>query len=122
MSDIDARGEPDEHVRLSAHPRAQLHIKRAKSIGGLAGFCIGFWLGSKAGLPAWDTGIRALAGGIAGYLLIWVAAVQVWRQIAIGEFRAAEKRRAYERRVQRDALAEIRRQRAEAMEAARSRH
>ena len=88
-----ARGEPDDYVRLSAHPRAQRSIARAKAFGGLVGFLIGLWLGSRAGLPAWDTGVRALAGGIAGYVLVWVAAVQVWRQLVLAEYRRAEKRR-----------------------------
>lgn len=113
------RGEPDDYVRLSAHPRAQRSIARSKALGGVAGFLIGFWLGSRAGLPAWDTGVRALGGGIAAYVIVWIAAVQMWRQIVIGEYRAAEHRRAEQRAIERAALAEIRRQRAERAEAAR---
>ena len=113
----DPRGEPDEFVRISSHPRAQAQIKRAKAIGGLVGFVLGFWLGSKAGLPAWDTGARALAGGIAGYVLVWLAAVQIWRQLAVAEFRAAEKKRAQVREAiaaERRRLAEKRKADAEA--------
>jgi hypothetical protein len=117
---IISKGEPDDYVRLSAHPRAQRGIARSKAIGGLVGFLIGFWLGSRAGLPAWDTGVRALAGGIAGYVIIWVAAVQIWSQVAIAEYRHAEKRRSEQRAIERAALAEIRRQRAEAAEAQRA--
>jgi hypothetical protein len=112
--------EPDDYVRLSAHPRAQRAIARSKALGGLIGFLIGLWMGSRAGLPAWDTGVRALTGGIAGYVVVWIAAVQIWRQVAIAEFRHAEQRRSEQRAVERAALAEIRRQRAEAAEAARS--
>jgi hypothetical protein len=123
MSDIDktavlSRGEPDDYVRLSAHPRAQRAIARSKALGGLIGFLIGLWLGSRAGLPAWDTGVRALGGGIAGYVIIWIAAVQIWRQVAIAEYRHAAKRRSEQRAIERAALAEIRRQRAERAEAA----
>jgi hypothetical protein len=111
-------GEPDDWVRLSAHPRARRSIARFKAAGGLAGFLIGFWLASRAGLPAWDTGLRALLGGITGYVLIWVAAVQVWRQIALAEFRAAERMRT-ERIVEYNArMAELRAARADARKAA----
>lgn len=86
--------EPDDYVRLSAHPRAQRSIGRTKALGGLIGFLLGFWLASKAGLPSWDVGVRALAGGIAGYVLLWLFAVTFWRQYAMAEYRAAAKRRA----------------------------
>lgn len=113
------RGEPDDYVRLTAHPRAQSAIARSKALGGVIGFLIGFWLGSRAGLPAWDTGVRALGGGIAAYVIVWIAAVQIWRQLVVSEYRAAERRRQEQRAVERAALAEIRRQRAEAAEGLR---
>ena len=87
------RGTPDDYVRLSAHPRAQRSIARTKALGGLIGFVVGFWIASKSGLPAFDVGVRALAGGIAGYVLLWLAAVTLWRQYALAEYRAVEKRR-----------------------------
>jgi len=110
------RGQPDEYVTLGAHPRAQRSIARAKALGGLAGFLIGMWLGSRAGLPAWDTGARALAGGIAGYVVVWVAAVQIWRQVAVAEYRAVEKRRAQQRALMHERAADAARGRAEAAE------
>jgi hypothetical protein len=124
MSDIEnttvmSRGEPDDYVRLSAHPRAPRAIARAKALGGLAGFLIGLWLGSRAALPAWDTGVRALGGGIAGYVIVWIAAVQIWRQLVVAEFRAAEKRRAEALQYRKDVVAELARQRAEAAQAGR---
>src|SRR3954468_20221179 len=98
MSELDNtqmidRGEPDDYVRLDAHPRAQRSIARAKAIGGVIGFVIGLWVRSRAGLPAWDTGVRALAGGVAGWLIVWVAALQIWKQLIIAEYRVAEAKR-----------------------------
>jgi|SRR5215217_95321 len=124
MSDIDNtqmldRGDPDDYVRLAAHPRAQRSVGRAKAIGGVVGFVIGLWLGSKAGLPAWDTGVRALAGGIAGWLIVWVAAVQIWKQVILAEFRAAEARREQARQTRQMYVEELAKQRAEQREAAR---
>ena len=106
------RGEPDDYVRISAHPRAQRAVTRSKALGGVIGFVIGLWLADRAGLPAWDAGVRALAGGIAGYVLLWIASVQIWRQIIVGEYRAARKQRA-------EAL-ERRRQEVQAMAEARA--
>jgi hypothetical protein len=124
MSEIDnttvlSKGEPDDYVRLDAHPRARRSIARAKAFGGVAGFVIGLWLGSRAGLPAWDTGVRALAGGVAGWLLVWVAAVQIWKQLIIGEYRAAEAKRAQARRTRQMYVEELAKQRREQAEAAR---
>ena len=124
MSDIDntrmiKQGDPDDFVRLEAHPRAVRSIARAKAIGGVVGFVIGFWLGSRAGLPAWDTGMRALAGGIAGWLLVWVAAVQIWKQLIIAEFRAAEAKREQARQTRQMYVEELAKQRREKAEAAR---
>jgi len=124
MSQIDNtrildKGDPDDYVRLDAHPRAQRAIARAKALGGVVGFVIGLWLGSRAGLPAWDTGVLALAGGIAGWLLVWVAAVQIWKQLIIGEYRAAEAQRAEARQVRQMYIDEIAKQRKEQAEAAR---
>jgi hypothetical protein len=124
MSEIDNtqmldRGDPDDYVRLEAHPRAQRAIGRAKAIGGVVGFVIGLWLGKQAGLPAWDTGVRALAGGIAGWLIVWVAALQIWKQLILAEFRAAEAKREQARRTRQLYVEELAKQRAEQREAAR---
>jgi hypothetical protein len=108
---------PDDWVRLSGHPRAQRAIKRAKAGGGLAGFALSFYIAQGAGVAAFETGVRSLAGGIAGYVLIWVAAIIVWRQIAVGEFKAAQRRRvalrAAQRERQEEAAEERKRQREE---------
>jgi hypothetical protein len=126
MSELDNtqlidRGEPDDYVRLDAHPRAQRSIARAKAIGGVIGFLIGLWLGSRAGLPSWDTGVRALAGGIAGWLIVWVAAVQIWKQVVIAEYRAAEQQREQARQTRQLYIEELAKQRREQREAAQQR-
>jgi hypothetical protein len=113
------RGDPDDFVRLEAHPRAQRSIARSKAIGGVLGFVTGLWLGSRAGLPAWDTGVRALAGGIAGWLLVWVAAVQIWKQLILAEYRAAAAKREQARKTRQMYVDELAKQRAEQREAAR---
>jgi len=113
------RGDPDDFVRLDAHPRARRSIARAKAIGGVIGFVIGLWLGARAGLPSWDTGVRALAGGVAGWLLVWLAAVQIWKQLILAEYRVAEAKREQARKTRQMYLEELAKQRAEQREAAR---
>jgi hypothetical protein len=86
-------------IALREHPRAAAGIRRAKAHGGLAGFLFvaaGGWL--HKGVLA-DVLLHALAGGIAGYFLVWGAAVAVWRQLLHAEAaavvaRAAERNRA----------------------------
>ena len=124
MSELDNtrmldRGDPDDFVRLEAHPRAQRSIARAKAIGGVVGFVLGLWLGAQAGLPAWDTGVRALAGGVAGWLIVWVAAVQIWKQLILAEYRAAEAKREQARKTRQMYVDELAKQRREQREAAR---
>jgi hypothetical protein len=110
---------PDDYVRLSAHPRAQRSIARAKSLGGLIGFLVGLYLASNAGLPAWDTGLRALVAGVTGYLLVWLVAVQLWRQIALAEYRAAEKVRIQRIEEYNEKVRQLHEERMEALDAAR---
>jgi hypothetical protein len=111
-------GEPDDHIRLSAHPRAKRSIARAKAFGGLLGFVIGLWMGWRAGLPSWDSGVRGLTGGIAGYMLLWVGSVQFWRQYARAEYRALRRRQQERIREYNERMEELRRQRTEAVRAA----
>jgi len=85
-------------ISLREHPRSATSIRRAKAHGGLAGFLLvaaGGWL--HGGVLA-DVLLRALAGGLAGYFLVWAAALAVWRQLLHAEAatvvaRAADRRR-----------------------------
>jgi hypothetical protein len=86
-------------ISLREHPRASTGIRRAKAYGGLAGFLLvaaGGWL--HHGVVA-DVLLHALAGGIAGYFLVWGAAVAVWRQLLHAEAAAVVARAAERRRV-----------------------
>jgi hypothetical protein len=78
-------------ISLSQHPRAKSQIAIAKGWAGLVGAAFSGYLAWKGGLPFFDTVLRALLWGVASYMLVWFLAVQVWRQLAIAEVRAAEK-------------------------------
>jgi hypothetical protein len=91
-----AKGQNDAVGGLSvaAHPRASYHVSRAKGWGGLAGFAIAAYLSHQAGVPTFQLGLRALAAGVAGYMLAWACAVTVWRHLVLAELRAAVERGA----------------------------
>jgi hypothetical protein len=76
-----------DDIKVSAHPRAQMQIRRWKAIGGLAGFFLMAWLSWRSGTDFVHLGLRALLGGAATYVAVWAAAVYIWRQIAIAEIR-----------------------------------
>ena len=78
-------------ISLAGHPRAKQHIRMAKGWAGLAGCSFAGYVAWKAGLPFFDAVLRALLWGVASYMVVWFLAVQVWRQLAIAEVRAAEK-------------------------------
>jgi len=79
-------------ISVSAHPRAAYSVRRAKGFGGLIGLLLVAWFSHRAGLMAVDVALRALTGGIIGYVVAWVIALQVWRHLVIAEARAAAER------------------------------
>ena len=84
-------------ISVSAHPRAAYSIRRMKGFGGLVGLLLVAWLSWRAGALPVDVALRALAGGIVGYVACWTIAVQVWRHLVIAEARATAARVAQAR-------------------------
>ena len=85
-------------IRLADHPRAMRQIEHARGWGGVGAFVLVALLGWHAGVPTVSVGIRALIGGVVGYMVCWGAAVMVWRHLAVAEEgaarAAAEQRRS----------------------------
>jgi hypothetical protein len=79
-------------MSVAAHPRAAYAVTRAKGIGGLIGVLLVGLLSWQAGAPPLDVGLRALTGGVAGYLAFWALALQAWRHLIVAEARAAANR------------------------------
>jgi hypothetical protein len=77
----------DEPRTLSARedPRAMAGIRRGKGLGGLTGFALAGLAAHMHGELIASVLLRALAGGMVGYLLGWLAAVTVWRRIIRAE-------------------------------------
>ena len=83
------KGAAATAISISGHPRAAYSIRRMKGFGGLIGLLLVGWLSWQAGALPVDAALRALAGGIVGYVACWMIAVQVWRHLVIAEARAA---------------------------------
>jgi hypothetical protein len=88
-----AKADADAAMSLANHPRAGAQVARAKGWGGLAGFLLVAFLSWRAGAPAADTMLRALAGGVAAYVAAWACAVAVWRHLVVAELRAVRAAR-----------------------------
>jgi hypothetical protein len=90
---------PAGGIRLADHPRARRHIAAAKGWGGLLGFIAVGWLSHRAGVGGFESGLRALAGGIGFYVLAWAGTVLVWREVAVAEVERARRRAVAEAQV-----------------------
>jgi hypothetical protein len=75
-------------VSIASHPRARAGVRRAKGWGGLAGFAIAAYVSFSAGIPMPMVALRAVAVGIAAYMVAWACAVTVWRHLVLAELRA----------------------------------
>lgn len=76
-------------VSVAAHPRAASQVRRAKGVGGVAFFAVAAYLSHQASVPMDQVLLRALAFGIAGYMLLWFCSVTVWRHLVLAELRTA---------------------------------
>jgi hypothetical protein len=83
------KGAGDGGPSVANHPRARAHVRMAKGWGGLIGFVIAAYMAHKAQVPFAIAGARALAAGVAGYVVAWGCAVTVWRHLVLAELRAA---------------------------------
>jgi hypothetical protein len=96
---------PGEKIALDNHPRAKDSIARWKGIGGMAAFALVGFISLRANVPFFDSGLRALVGGVVGYAAAWFVAVQVWRHLAVAEIRR-HHRQQLERRMRIEAEVE----------------
>jgi PilZ domain len=80
-----------EGPSIAAHPRAALHVARAKGWGGLLGFLVGGYLSLPTTTLA-AAGLRALVAGVVCYLVAWAGAVFVWRQLVMLQVAGARSR------------------------------
>jgi uncharacterized membrane protein YccC len=79
-------------ISMRDHPRASDSIRRIKGLGALIGFVAVAAAAYLNGSSLDQVGVRALAGGLAGWMVAWAGAVAVWQQLLVGEARAAVRR------------------------------
>jgi hypothetical protein len=85
-------GAAEGGIRLTAHPRARRDIGLAKGWGGLGAFVLVLVLSLQAGVPTAEALLRAIGGGVVGYVVAWGVAVTVWRHLALAEVERARRR------------------------------
>ncbi len=95
-------------MSVAAHPRASYAVARAKGIGGLVGLLLVGLLSWKSGAPMLDIGLRALVGGVVGYVAFWALALQACRHLVVAEARAAVNRARQQAEQRADAAADAR--------------
>jgi hypothetical protein len=76
-------------LSLAAHPRAVRRVAEAKAWGGLGGFLLGGYL-SLPTHSVFEAALRALLAGVVCYVVVWAAAVFLWRRLVVAELRQAE--------------------------------
>jgi hypothetical protein len=96
----------DKTISIDQYPRAKQSISRAKGLGGIGCFVVVGFISLRAGVPFFDSGLRALVAGVVGYAVAWFGAVQVWRQLAIAQVRRHQAREAERRLRLREGLQE----------------
>jgi hypothetical protein len=72
-------------IGLAGHRRAAPAIRRAKAIGGLAGFLLAAFIGYSHGAPFAETMERAVVVGIGANLAAWAAAMLIWKRVLVAE-------------------------------------
>jgi hypothetical protein len=80
---------PEGAPTIVAHPRATRSIARAKGWAGLLGFFIAGYLALPTSTLA-GAGLRALIAGVASYVVVWGAAVFVWRRLVVLELKGRQ--------------------------------
>jgi len=89
--DVDAE-VLDTRATVAKHPRARRSIRSIKGWAALIVFILVEYKCLKGGMTFDQSVVRALLAGIGAYLIAWVAAVIVWRQIVVAEIEALRRR------------------------------
>jgi hypothetical protein len=82
----------DTKATVAKHPRARRSIRTVKAWAALLVFIIVEYKCLKGGMTFDQSIVRALLAGVAAYLVAWVAAVIVWRQLVVAEIEAFRRK------------------------------
>jgi hypothetical protein len=75
---------------IAEHPRAARQIRQARQAAGLIGFLLAGWLSMSTNTLA-GTLLRALIAGFACQLIVWAAAIALFRHLILAELRSREQ-------------------------------
>lgn len=89
--DVDAE-VLDTRASVAKHPRARRSIRTVKAWAALAAFIVVEYKCLKGGMTFDQAIVRALLAGIGAYVIAWVVAVVVWRQLVVAEIEAVRRR------------------------------
>jgi len=78
----------DGPVSVVAHPRARTSIRRWRGRAGLLGLVLVTYLSMRAGVPAFDSVMRGLAGGLVAHFVAWMVGIVAWRHLVLAELAA----------------------------------
>jgi hypothetical protein len=75
---------------IAEHPRAARYVRQARQAAGLIGFLIGGWTSMATSTLA-ETLLRALLAGIICQVVVWGAAVALFRHLILAELKGREQ-------------------------------
>ena len=84
----------DRLTSLRSHPTAGPAIRRAKAVGGLGGFLIAALIGFQNHTPFAALAIRALEVGLGCNVVVWGAAVLIWKRVLVAQAAGAARLRS----------------------------
>jgi hypothetical protein len=94
-------------VSIAAHPRAKAGIRRARTRAAFGAFLLVLALNLVGDQDLFDALWRALLAGIVVNVIVWRAAIVVWRHIILAEVRQEEQRRIESYRARQEALKKL---------------
>jgi hypothetical protein len=109
----EQRREAPPMIGPADHPKAAALIRRAKGYGGMGGFLLTAGVSLMHGSVLFETCLRGLVGGMAGYLIAWTLAVSVGRALLKAQGQLAIERVLESRRRQVEQAVEVARKAAE---------
>lgn len=80
---------PTHKPSIAEHPRAARHVRQARQAAGLIGFVVAGWTSMATSTLA-ETLLRALIAGIVCQVVVWAAAVALFRHLILAELKSRE--------------------------------
>ncbi|MGA8352906.1 MAG: hypothetical protein WB698_01905 [Solirubrobacteraceae bacterium] len=86
---VDSGLPPTHKPSIAEHPRAARHVRQARQAAGLIGFLVAGWTSMATSTLA-ETLLRALIAGVVCQVVVWAAAVALFRHLILAELRSRE--------------------------------